>query len=101
MLTAPRAQLIEKLITSPEGIVFHATFLIFEEEGKIRARLISATPISKVKNTSPCVLALCGNVSIPSPYSYSSPLKATNYKLQITNSLYFTCSKPRAPSLIK
>ena len=97
MLTTPRAQIVEKLITSPEGVVFLATFLVFEEMGKVKARLVKAVPVQKAEKTDE-VLAICGDVSkcfveilkeVFSPDQIVSPYNSI---------LYFTGAKPRAPT---
>lgn len=97
MLTTPRAQLVEKMITSPEGVVFQATFLVFEEFGKVKARLVKAVPIQKAENTGE-VLAICGDVC----NSFVEILKEAfaSYKIisPYNSILYFTGVKPRAPT---
>jgi hypothetical protein len=97
MLTTPRAQLIEKFITSPEGVVFKAIFLVYEEAGKVKARLIEATPVADVPETSEILAISDGSIASPFAEAFSEgfPLSTFNYQL---NSLYFTGAKPRAPS---
>ena len=96
MLTTPRAQIVEKMITSPEGVVFLATFLVFEEMGKVKARLVKAVPVEKAKKSE--VLAICGDVC----NSFVEILKEVFAPDQIVSPynsiLYFTGAKPRAPT---
>ena len=60
MLTIPRRKFIEKIVTSPEGIDFKVVFLVYEEGGKIKGKIVSATPITSVDTES--LIALPGNV---------------------------------------
>ena len=46
MLTTPRSQFVEKIITSPQGIDFRVVFLVYEENGAIKGKIVSATPVS-------------------------------------------------------
>lgn len=97
MLTTPRAQLVEKLITSEEGVIFKAYFLVFEEEGCIKARLVRAIPVSKKQNA--IVFALTGNVAQAPVAEIVSEVVKGQITSPYASFLYFTGSKPRAPSL--
>ncbi len=99
MLTTPRSQFVEKIITSPEGIDFKVVFLVYEENGKVKGHFVSATPVSApAQAADEHILALGGKIEknlffqifekiekkvIPSPYS---------------SLLYFKGSIPRAPA---
>ena len=96
MLTTPRAQLVEKLITSEEGVVFKAYFLVFEEEGRIKARLVRAVPVSKKKNE--IVFALTGDIATHTPAEFVSEITSEKIISPYSSLLYFVGSKPRAPS---
>ncbi|MEN9647427.1 MAG: hypothetical protein RLY57_231 [Candidatus Parcubacteria bacterium] len=98
MLTTPRAQLIEKLITSPEGIVFRAVFLVYEEEGRIKARLVRAVPVSKKQNA--IIFALAGESSNISRAEVASDATHNEIVSPYSSLLYFVGSKPRAPSFL-
>lgn len=98
MLTAPRAQLIEKIITSEEGVVFKAYFLVYEEEGRMKARLVRAIPISHKQ--APVVFALTGEISASPVIEIASETKAEIIISPYYEFLYFVGSKPRAPSLV-
>lgn len=97
MLTTPRSQLVEKIITSPEGVQFLATFLVYEETGRVKAKLIKAIPIA-IPEEKP--LALLTPV-FKAKISYEEPsILRTEPILSPFNSILdFTCTKPRAPSL--
>ncbi len=97
MLTTPRAQLIEKMITSAEGIVFKAVFLVYEEEGRMKARLVQAVPVSK--KAQPVVFALTGHVHMAPAPEVIIREQATEAISPYTSFLYFVGSKPRAPSI--
>jgi len=96
-LTSPRGKFIEKILRDENGHLVRATFCIYEEAGRIKARLLHAVIIAdesiiknstlslpgfSKKDTFSCV-AVCN--SITSPYISSSLL-------------YFSGSKPRAPT---
>lgn len=98
MLTTPRAQLVEKLITSAEGVVFQAMFLVYEEDGRVKARLVRAIPVSK--KAQPIVFALTGDITPAPAIEIASEIEAENIISPYTSLLYFVGSKPRAPSLI-
>ncbi|MDD5318979.1 MAG: hypothetical protein PHF79_04185 [Candidatus Pacebacteria bacterium] len=98
MLATRRSQFVEKIITSPEGLDFRVVFLVFEEGGRIKARLVSATPISAPATNNNAAMALPGFAQsmeyaailaftwddiIPSPYN---------------SILRFTGSIPRGPN---
>jgi hypothetical protein len=55
----PRSQIVEKIVKSPQGVDFKLVFFVYEEAGKVQARLISATPL---ETASEPVLALSGAV---------------------------------------
>ena len=98
MLVKSQYQIVEKIIVSPEGIHFLATFLCCERAGKIKAKLLKVTPITDEKEITVALLnapksakvsayekaiSLCLEKIIPSPFQ---------------SLIYFTCSIPRGPN---
>ncbi|MEI6478966.1 MAG: hypothetical protein WCO18_01595 [bacterium] len=99
MLIVPRTKFVEKIITSQEGVDFKVLFLVYEEAGRIKAKVISAIPVSVnlSKKESPIALPNFSQFKrvieevivektskiIPSPYN---------------SILYFNCTIPRAPA---
>ena len=99
MLVTQRKKYIEKIITSPEGVDFKVVFLVYEENGRIKAKVVSSTPLNTTLNKEEVILALpsfsqikgainsiikeVGSKIIPSPYN---------------SILYFNCTIPRAPA---
>ena len=98
MLTTPRAQLVEKMITSPEGVVFKAIFLVYEEEGRVKARLVQAVPVSKKKH--PIVFALTGDVAAAPVVEIVSEVVENQILSPYASLLYFAGTKPRAPTFV-
>jgi hypothetical protein len=96
MLTTPRAQLVEKMITSEDGIVFKAFFLVYEEEGRVKARLVRAVPVSKKQNA--VVFALTGDVLHTPCIEIKSDTAIDQIISPYSSLLYFSGSKPRAPT---
>jgi len=45
MLTT-RSKIVEKILHSPEGVAFKVLFLVYEECGEVKAKIVSATAIS-------------------------------------------------------
>lgn len=98
MLSIPRKKFIEKIITSPEGIDFRVVFLVYEEEGKIKAKVVSAAPIASViKNEQ--IIALPGKtekILHEIIYSTFEKEKVSPY----TDFTFFVSQPTRAPSLV-
>ncbi len=97
MLTTPRAQVIEKMITSEEGIVFKAVFLVYEEAGKMKARLVRVTPVAK--KAQEIIFALTGDIQTSPAIEIVSEIAEKHIVSPYSSVLYFTGSKPRAPTL--
>lgn len=56
-----KSVLVEKIITSPDGIEFKVVFLVYEEGGKIKGKIVSATPLASTAKAE-TVIALPGKV---------------------------------------
>ena len=101
MLVTQRTKYIEKIITSPEGVDFNVVFLVYEEKGRIKAKVVSSTPLnvdtekngevilflpsfSQIKKTINLIVKEVDSKIIPSPYN---------------SILYFNCTIPRAPAV--
>ncbi len=87
-------QVIEKILRDKEGRLVRATFAVFEQNGRIKARLLHAVAIvEEVVET----LFLSAGFSSKKVYS-----KLLSYEAIVSpyfNSvLYFSGSKPRAPT---
>ncbi len=100
MLTISQSKFVEKIITSPQGIQFRVLFLVYLEDGRVKAKVISSTAIETALPIESNTLAIAGantekkyiepanqkinSKFIPSPYN---------------SILYFNLSIPRGPNL--
>ncbi|MFA6463783.1 MAG: hypothetical protein WCV55_02155 [Candidatus Paceibacterota bacterium] len=100
MLVTQRTKYIEKIITSPEGVDFKVLFLVYEENGRIKAKVVSSTPLNTVSaNNEEIILALPSFSQIKR--AISSIIKEVNSKIipsPYNSILYFNCTIPRAPA---
>ena len=99
MLVKSQYQIVEKIILSPEGIHFKAVFLVYQQGGKIKAKLVSATPIDATELGSAIAM-----ISAPRTEVVSAFVKAISYAPNkiipspFQSLINFTCSKPRGPN---
>lgn len=99
MLVAPRTKFVEKIITSPEGVDFKVLFLVYEEAGRLKAKVISAVPVSEASVSKEEFLAL------PSTIQFKKVIDSVIYEVSqkiipspYNSILYFNCTIPRAPA---
>ena len=99
MLVKSQYQIVEKIIVSPEGVHFKAVFLVYQQGGKIKAKLISATPINSAELGNTVAM-----ISAPRAEVISAYVKAIKYAPNkiipspFQSLINFTCSKPRGPN---
>ncbi len=102
MLVTQRTKYIEKIITSPEGVDFKVIFLVYEENGRVKAKVVSSNPLNTVsKNNDEVILALPPFPQIKK--AISSIIKEVDSKIipsPYNSILYFNCTIPRAPATI-
>ncbi|MEI8338233.1 MAG: hypothetical protein WCF92_03785 [bacterium] len=102
MLVTQRTKYIEKIITSPEGVDFNVVFLVYEENGRIKAKVVSSTPINVApENNKEIILALPSFSQIKK--AISSIIKEVDSKIipsPYSSILYFNCTIPRAPATL-
>jgi hypothetical protein len=94
-----KQNIIEKIIRDKEGRLVRARFCIYESAGRIKARLLDFTYIAEQT-------LLTGGSFILNGYAQTKSFFAKVFKQKIfsnfdvTEILFFTGSKPRAPSFI-
>lgn len=95
-ITRSQQNIVEKILRDKEGRLVRARFSVYENAGRIKARLLDFTYIEALKGT---VLSLSNFIKAKTDEvfrifetSYVSPL--------FSLTLNFTGSKPRAPTFI-
>ncbi len=97
-LTTPRGKFIEKIVRDANGRLVRATFCVYENGGRIKARLVSSVVIETDVFTSNFVPTLCGTIQkniFSTKISSESQISSPYFDL---NLLYSSGSKPRAPT---
>lgn len=97
-LAHPRGNLIEKIVHDGQGRLVRATFCVYEDNGRIKARLIQAILIEEVPAIQNKILSLANlnpKKVIHSEIVYQSRIISPYFN---NNLLYFSGSKPRAPT---
>ena len=93
-----KSQIVEKILRDKEGRLVRATFCVYENGGRIKARLVDFVYLNQkiLKNV---VFALSGfakTKATPTPSVGVKSVFSTYFNKDI---LYFSGSKPRAPTL--
>jgi hypothetical protein len=99
MLIAPRTKFVEKIITSPEGVDFKVLFLVYEEAGRLKAKVISAVPVNESSVKTETILALPTSTQFKK--AIDSVIQEVSEKIipsPYNSILYFNCTIPRAPA---
>jgi len=98
-IASPRGNLIEKILKDSNGKLVRVTFCVYEVNGHIKARVVSAVPVIEVASNE-SNLALYGVTSAQSiseiisyEHSFVSPY-FNSATIQLVG------SKPRAPTFI-
>ncbi|MES2213301.1 MAG: hypothetical protein V4473_00495 [Patescibacteria group bacterium] len=98
-LTTPRGKFIEKIIRNADGQLVRATFCVYENSGRIKARLVSSVVIESEVLTQNSTPVLCGSVQ-KNTYSekivFEGKTASPYFDLNV---LYSSGSKPRAPTI--
>jgi len=96
-LSQPRGKIIEKVLHNPDGQFVRAVFCVYEVHGRVKVRLLHSTVIATQSQKSE-ILALTGYTF--SPVSESSIIFHTSIVSPFvdSHSIYFSGSKPRAPT---
>ncbi len=91
--------IVEKVIRDKEGRLVRATFQVYENAGRIKARLVDFVYIEELKQFVGKVFALVGNIGKKLTWSENS-IKSFVLPFVTLENIYFSGSKPRAPTLI-
>lgn len=92
-----RRQIVERIVKNAEGVEFKVVFLVYEEAGQIKGRIISATPVEAQKEP---VLALTGAVKRQVISRVVKEYKRELIPSPFESLLYFNLSIPRGPNLL-
>ncbi len=97
-LTTHKRNIVEKILRDQGGRLVRATFCVYEQAGRIKARLVSITPIDEgvIPNKKSIALAGFSQTHTYPVIVQSRPVTPSPYFN--TNTLYFSGSKPRAPT---
>jgi hypothetical protein len=95
-ITKSQHNIVEKILRDKEGRLVRARFSVYENAGRIKARLLDFTYIEALKSA---VLKIVGFTKEKAQETIS--FFETNYTSPLFSlTLNFTGSKPRAPTLI-
>ncbi|MDQ5969124.1 MAG: hypothetical protein QG579_281 [Patescibacteria group bacterium] len=96
-LSKPIGNYVERIIRDKNGQLVRATFCVYECSGHIKARLVSAEYIKEdiIENSSTPVLAGFVERNTQNFIEYVGETISPYFNL---NTLYFSGSKPRAPT---
>ena len=96
-LIQSKANLIERILHDKEGRLVRATFCVYENAGRIKARLVDFTYINELKGK---ILTLSG-------FTKANLIPRSDLGIRFVSSPYFnketilfSGSKPRAPTIL-
>ncbi|MFA5888811.1 MAG: hypothetical protein WCW47_00505 [Candidatus Paceibacterota bacterium] len=96
-LTKPIGEYVERIVRDKNGQLVRATFCVYECDGHIKARLINAEIINEYLQKTE-ILKL-GGLTAKWVRNYVEYVGATISPYFSLNTLYFSGSKPRAPTI--
>jgi len=98
-ITQSKNQFVEKVLRDKEGRLVRATFCVYENGGRVKARLVSVVYLAE-KALKTAVFALSGFVhkkTTPLAQPFAKAVVSPYFNIE---TLYQNGSKPRAPSFI-
>lgn len=96
-ITPSRSHTIEKILRDKNGQLIRATFRVYEDAGRIKARLLSAVVLEEAPALENKIFALPGFVS-ETASQYIELIQSVIVSPYFSNILYSSGSKPRAPT---
>jgi len=97
-ITPARGNFIEKIVRDQQGRLVRATFCVYEYDGRVKARLVQATVIDDIPTSETPFLSAYIPQIIFETALFESRLVSPYFS---SNTLYFSGSKPRAPTYTK
>lgn len=94
-----KTNFVEKVLRDKEGRLVRARFAVYENAGRIKARLVDFVYIEEVKQIVGSILKLATTIAKKLSWS-ENPLKSFVLHFVTIDNIYFSGSKPRAPTLI-
>lgn len=99
-LTRSQSNIVEKVLRDKEGKLIRARFFVYVDGGRIKARLLDFVYLAEqVLLQSANFLLSVASKTKAIVTKFSSVKTYTNH-FTILNTIYFSGSKPRAPTLI-
>lgn len=98
---SPQKNIVERIFRDKEGRLVKATFYVYESGGHFKARLVKVEFIKEVLVLENKIFSLPGYVSQFPKYTEKISINGNIVSPYFNNNLlYFSGSKPRAPSKI-
>jgi hypothetical protein len=91
-----QGNIVEKVIRNKDGKLIRARFFVYENAGRIKARLLDFTYIKELAHS--VVFAISGNIKAIIVWSREFVSKAIAPFLN-SETIYLSGSKPRAPTV--
>ena len=95
---SPQGNIVERILRDKDGRLVLATFCVYEIDGRIKARLVNAVFLEEAPAIENKVLTLSGFSSKIASTFLDFIQKAIVSPYFNNNLLYFSGSKPRAPT---
>ncbi|MES2060145.1 MAG: hypothetical protein V4438_03880 [Patescibacteria group bacterium] len=93
----PRSKIVEKIVRNDLGQEFKVLFLVYEEAGQVKARIISAKPLAESKEV---ILQLSGSVKRQIISTVVAEYKSELIPSPFESLLYFNLNIARGPNRI-
>lgn len=95
-----QGNIVEKVLRDREGKLIRAKFFVYENGGRIKARLLEFVYLTELALASGVNFILSGFVKAKEIVNSFSNSKSFTSPFVILETIYFSGSKPRAPTLI-
>lgn len=99
-LIQSKSNIVEKVLRDKEGKLIRARFFVYENGGRIKARLLDFVYLTEQVLLSSANFLLSSLSKTKSIVTKFSSVKTYTSPFTILNTIYFSGSKPRAPTLI-
>jgi hypothetical protein len=99
-LTRSQSNIVEKVIRDKDGKLIRARFFVYENGGRIKARLLDFVYLTEQVLLSSANFLLSVISKTKAIVTKFSSVKTYTTPFTTLNTIYFSGSKPRAPTLI-
>ncbi|MEQ1500020.1 MAG: hypothetical protein ABL917_01455 [Parcubacteria group bacterium] len=97
-LTRSQSNIVEKVIRDKDGKLIRARFFVYENGGRIKARLLDFVYLAEQVLLNGTNLFLSTFSKTKTIISKFSDVKKYTFAFKTLNTIYFSGSKPRAPT---